>query len=218
LSSQIVSANVAAVIPAANLYFIRHAEVDARYHRVFGGRIDMDLSPRGQEQAAILGTYLQRQHFDAVYVSPMKRAQQTLACVTKDRDCAPIILPGLAEIDFGDWTGLGWDEVRTRFGVNIFEWLDHLERGAIAGAETVTGFRGRVEPELRRILRDHPGQNVAVVCHGGTIRMLLSILLELPMGRMSMFDIEYTSVTRVHYSPGRVEIQLLNFTPWRDIP
>ena len=34
------------------LYLIRHGEVEERYHRVFGGRIDMDLSPLGSEQAA----------------------------------------------------------------------------------------------------------------------------------------------------------------------
>ena len=27
------------------IYLLRHAEVETRYQRVFGGRIDMDLSP-----------------------------------------------------------------------------------------------------------------------------------------------------------------------------
>ena len=37
------------------LYLLRHGEVEARYHRIFGGRIDMELSPRGQ---ALLDNYL----------------------------------------------------------------------------------------------------------------------------------------------------------------
>ena len=36
---------------ATKLFLIRHAEVEERYHKVFGGRIDMGLSRRGQEQA-----------------------------------------------------------------------------------------------------------------------------------------------------------------------
>src|SRR5579862_2981675 len=61
------------------LAFIRHGEVEKAYLRVFGGRIDMNLSPRGHEQAAALAKWLERQHIDAVYASPMKRVQQTLA-------------------------------------------------------------------------------------------------------------------------------------------
>jgi broad specificity phosphatase PhoE len=56
---------------------------------------------------------------------------------------------------------------------------------------------------------------VAVVCHGGVIRMILSILLDIPLAKTSVFEIEYASLTQLHLHPGRVEIQLLNFTPWR---
>ena len=35
------------------LLLLRHGEVEDRFHRVFGGRIDMDLSPRGHQQAAV---------------------------------------------------------------------------------------------------------------------------------------------------------------------
>jgi alpha-ribazole phosphatase len=66
-------------------------------------------------------------------------------------------------------------------------------------------------------LEEHSGKKVAVVCHGGTIRMLLSILLGLPLSRMALFEIEYASITDVHLHPHKTEIQLLNFTPWRDL-
>jgi hypothetical protein len=39
----------------------------------------------------------------------------------------------------------------------------------------------------------------------------------LPFVRMNCFDIEYASITKVLWRPGRVEIELLNFTPWRDL-
>ena len=61
------------------LFLLRHGEVEARYHRIFGGRIDMELSPRGHEQAKALADYLATTHFHSIYVSPMTRAQQTLA-------------------------------------------------------------------------------------------------------------------------------------------
>ena len=44
--------------PATRLLLIRHGEVEARYQGIFGGRIDMNLSPRGRQQAKILAEYL----------------------------------------------------------------------------------------------------------------------------------------------------------------
>ncbi len=126
-------------------------------------------------------------------------------------------MEGLREVDFGDWTGLGWAEVKAKFGVSAFEWLNLLDRGAIANAESGAVFRTRVEPCVQQILREHSGQSVAVACHGGTIRMILSILLAMPFTQTAAFEIEYASLTHVHCLGHKTEIQLLNFTPWRDL-
>jgi len=199
------------------LFLIRHAEVEARYQSVFGGRIDMDISPRGHDQAARLADFLRRKGFDAIYASPMKRVQQTLAPLLNNGAPQPVIMPDLREVDFGDWTGHGWDAVREKFGVSAFDWLHHLERGTIPNAELPDAYRARVEPCLREILRRHPGHSVAVFCHGGVIRMMLSILLELPLSKMSAFDFDYASVSEIEWQPHRMEIQLLNYTPWREL-
>lgn len=206
--------------PAATptrLWLLRHAEVEAQYQGIFGGQIDMDLSPRGHEQAAALATYLKNQPFDAIYASPMKRAQQTLQPLAATRKLPPVNMTGLREVHFGDWTGLRWTEVQQKFNLSAYQWLDQLEQAAIPNAETVPVFRERVEFVLQEILRNHPSQKVAIVCHGGTIRMLLAILLALPLSRMASFEIEYASVTEVLHHQQKTEIRLLNFTPWRDL-
>ena len=202
---------------ATRLLLIRHAEVEARYQGVFGGRIDMDLSPRGREQAATLARYLRSKPLSAIYASPMKRVHQTLAPLLVNGAPKPIIFPDLREVDFGDWTGLSWDQVQVKFGVSAFSWLEQLECGGIANAECGETFRERVEPCLERILADHSGQQVAVFCHGGIIRMLLSILLRWPLSSMAMLDIEYASLTQVVWLPRKTSLQLLNFTPWREM-
>ena len=206
-----------AVPSATRLLLIRHAEVEARYQRVFGGRIDMALSPRGHEQAAALARYLHRKPLSAIYASPMKRVQQTLAPLLVNGAPQPVILPDLREVDFGDWTGLAWDEVQARFGVSPFAWLEQLECDGIANAESGETLRDRVEPCLRQILADHAAQPVVIACHGGIIRVLLAILLRWPLARLGAFEIEYASLTQVLVLPQRAELQLLNFTPWREI-
>jgi broad specificity phosphatase PhoE len=208
-----------AATPPANdtrLWLIRHAEVERRYQKTFGGRIDMDLSPRGRTQARTLAEHLCDKTFDAVYASPMKRVQQTLAPALKAGLPAPAILPGLREVDFGDWTGHDWFAVQKKFGVHPYDWLHEITRGTVPRGESAIDFRARVEPCLFTILDEHPGGNVAVFCHGGVIRMILSILLDLPLPKTNSFDIEYTSITRVVLRPHLNEVELLNFPPWRD--
>jgi broad specificity phosphatase PhoE len=199
------------------LLLVRHAEVEARYQKVFGGAVDMDISPLGHEQAASLAKFLRTRRFDALYASPMKRVQQTLAPVLQNGVPPPTILPGLREVDFGDWTGHGWDAIREKFGVSAFTWLDQLERGTIPNAENVVTYRERVAACLNEIRSAHDGKTVAIFCHGGVIRMMLSVLLDLPLPRMSAFEIDYASVTEIELKPHRVEIQFLNLTPWRDL-
>src|ERR1035441_6035921 len=70
--------------PATRLLLIRHGEVEARYQGIFGGRIDMNLSPRGKRQAKVLANYLRGKTIDAIYASPMKRVQQTLPPTLKN--------------------------------------------------------------------------------------------------------------------------------------
>lgn len=203
--------------PATRLLLIRHAEVEVRYQRLFGGRIDMNLSPRGQRMARTLAKYLRSKSIDAVYASPMKRVQQTLAPNVRNGFPAQKILADLREIDFGDWTGLGWQAVSDRFGFEVHHWLDQIEHHGVPNGESGQVFRARVEPCVRQIVSSHPGQNVAVFCHGGVIRMILSILVDLPLPKTNSFEIEYASITQVALHPHMAEIELLNFTPWRDL-
>jgi broad specificity phosphatase PhoE len=200
------------------LLLVRHAEVEVRYHKIFGGKIDMNLSPRGHEQAGLLAKFLSTRKLDAIYASPMKRVQQTLAPFLANGSPPQTVIPDLREVDFGDWTGLNWEQVCAKFKLLTHEWLDHIERGVAPGGESGPQFRVRIEPCVREILKNHNGQTVGIFCHGGVIRMILAILLDLPLPRTNMFEIEYAGVTQVAMRPGHAEIELLNFTPWRDVP
>lgn len=202
---------------ATDLWLIRHAEVEPRYQRVFGGTIDMEISPFGREQALTLAHYLKAKRFSAVYASPMRRVQQTLAPLLSQGLPTPQVVPDFREVNFGDWTGLTWDEVQVRYGLSAFSWLDQLNCGGIPNCETVLALRRRIEPALQRILNGHAGHRIAIVCHGGVIRIMLALLLDLPAPKLGSFEIEYTSITRLSCEPGRTRLELLNFTPWRDL-
>lgn len=202
------------------LFLIRHGEVEERYHKVFGGsRIDMELSPLGLRQGQAVARWFADKPVDAVYASPMRRVQQTMAPLVAACGLEPVLIPGLREVDFGDWTGYRWDGVQEHFGVSAFDWLEIIGGVGIANGETLAELEARVRPALLKILNDNPHRNVAVFCHGGIIRLILALMLAQPLRHMAHFNIEYGSISLVEVQPEKkhaFEIDLLNFRP--DLP
>lgn len=178
----------------------------------------MGLSEQGWEQARTLAAYLRRLTLDALYSSPMQRARQTLQPILQTSTLTPIFLEDLREVDFGDWTGLSWEDVNGKLQMNPFAWLEYLDRAAIPNAECADAWRSRVENSLNTILSRTPSQTVAVVCHGGVIRMMLSILLKTPLVQTAAFSVEYASLSCVDHGSDKVSLRFLNLVPWRDLP
>ncbi|MGY8653384.1 MAG: histidine phosphatase family protein [Verrucomicrobiia bacterium] len=197
------------------LYLVRHGEVEERYLQIYGGRIDMNLSERGREQAMALGPFFARQGLDAIYCSTMKRARQTLEPIAEHASSSPVFIEDLREIDFGAWTGLSWQEVAKKHESEVADWLHLLDSGEVDGAESTADLRTRVEPCLNRILESHPGQSVAIICHGAVIRQLLSGLLSLPIRELGGIDISYAGVSLIEHDGKRNVARYINNTPWR---
>ena len=196
------------------LHLVRHGEVDEAYHEVFGGRIDMELSPLGHEQAKCLAQFLSGRTFDRIYLSPMIRVQQTAKPLLNVLGREAQVVDDLREVDFGVWTGHKWHEIQEKFGLDAEDWLVHLENGDVAEAESMDGCRSRIRGSLGQMMNEGAGQDVLVLCHGGVIRMLLSLLLDEPFSKMDRFEVDFASLTVIEHRSSRVEIKLHNFAPW----
>jgi alpha-ribazole phosphatase len=203
------------------IHLIRHGEVEHAYHNVFGGsRIDMGLSALGHQQAQILAEATAHYPLDAVYASPMRRVRETMQPLLQARQMTATIMDDLREMDFGDWTGHHWTEVHQKFGVSAYDWLEVLQTTGIPNGESAAVVKARTAPCLNHILASHPQQSVAIICHGGIIRVLLALLLDLPLSKTSHFNINYAGVTTVEVEPEKkhaVELNLLNWCPWIDV-
>ena len=199
---------------ATRLHLVRHAEVDEAYHEVFGGQIDMELSPVGHEQAKGLAKFLNGRTFDRIYRSPMVRVRQTAKPLLYALGREAEVIDDLREVDFGVWTGHKWHEIQEKFGVDAEDWLVHLENGEVAEAEPMADYRSRIQSSLDRIMDEGAGQDMLVLCHGGVIRMLLSLLLDEPFSKMDRFEVDFASLTVIEHRSSRTEIKLHNFSPW----
>ena len=93
---------------------IRHADTAAIGQVLWGRKPGLSLSDAGTAQARRLATRLRWVPLAAIYASPRERAQQTarpLALVHR----LPIVEAGeLDEVDFGDWSGLRFEELDAR--------------------------------------------------------------------------------------------------------
>ncbi len=157
------------------VYLIRHGETDWNVSGRWQGHADVPLNDIGRKQAELLAQRLQNEGvvFHSIYSSDLARAYQTawqLGAAVK----VPVqLLPALREIDLGYWSGLTRDEVRAQYPVEyaLLEQGQDIPRG---GAETLSALRKRVVEAVSAIIAQHVGRTLAMVSHGGPVRMLLA--------------------------------------------
>jgi broad specificity phosphatase PhoE len=137
------------------IYLIRHEEPEMR--GCFLGRTDPPLTPAGSRAAAKLAGL----QVAALYVSPLRRARETAAAI--GGPVAPVVLPELAEISFGEWEGLTWRQIEERWPDAACRKVEDWLGVAPPGGESWSDFRARVDRALTRVLAGP--QPAAIVAH-----------------------------------------------------
>jgi broad specificity phosphatase PhoE len=151
------------------LVLVRHGETDWNRERRFQGHADQPLNDTGREQARVLARTLSSERIDAVYSSDLLRARETAEILAAGLGTEVVALQELREIDVGEWQGLTWPEIESRFPEGLVAWR---ERGyGWDQGETYERLGERVVGALTRIAASHPAQRVLVVGHGGTVRV-----------------------------------------------
>jgi probable phosphoglycerate mutase len=89
----------------------------------------------------------------------------------------PRLEGGLREIAHGHWEGLSRHDVERNFATEYEAWEADPFTFAPPEGETGLAVMARALPVIREIVLRHPHENVAVVSHKATIRLLLSSLL-----------------------------------------
>jgi len=169
-------------MPRPVLYYVRHGLTDWNMQGRLQGRHDIPLNPHGRVQAARCGEILRdllardgRAAADLGYASsPLMRARVTMDIVRTTLALAPegyALDQRLAEIAFGTWEGLTYDDViaRDRAVVETREHNKWLFRPP--GGETYEEVAQRVGAWYATLDRD-----TVVTAHGGTARALVAAL------------------------------------------
>jgi broad specificity phosphatase PhoE len=196
-------------VSAARVLLIRHAEVEeAMQTRVFG-RLDVQLSDAGRERAERLGRTLSAEPIAAVYSSPLRRALDTAAPLTRELRLEPVVLDDLRELDFGDLEGLTLAEIAERFPDSV-AWMTAPAAVAFPGGESVAALQERSVRAVRGIAGLHAGETVAVFAHAVVIRTVLADALAMPLDAMFRLDPSHGGISVLEWHDGRPFVRTVN--------
>jgi alpha-ribazole phosphatase len=194
------------------IFLIRHGEVVQAETRRFIGHMDVPLSPRGERQCMEQAKTLRAVALAAVFSSDLLRARRSAEIIGAPHGLAPIEMPALREMSMGRWEGLTAAEIQEREPGAFAEWMARVGDFPFPEGESVPDLLARAWPAFASLVRDHAGQAIAIVAHGGTNRTLLCHALGLPMARLLGFGQDYGGLSLLE-GPTPWQLRHLNERP-----
>jgi len=192
---------------ATRLYLVRHAQSEGNTGEDLTTG-DPDLTEIGREQARRLAERLRGHKIDAIYSSPLRRAQETALYIADATGLDVLPKADLREVELG----------REDLDIRILppEQQAQLARrivsegtwDAFPGSEGSANARRRVAAVIGEIVAGHPGERVVVVCHSAFIQTFISVVLGLR--RDFVFYPFNASINSVRAQDGRYVIWRLN--------
>lgn len=204
--------------PATRVFLVRHGDTVLSAEDRFAGETDVELSEKGREEARRLAQRLQGEKIVAVYASPLGRTVETARIIAEPHRLQVQTCDGFREISHGHWEGMKRHEVEEKFPEEMAEWEKDPYTFAPAGGESGLAVTARALPALIDLVRKHPGENILVVSHKATIRLLLSSLLGFdPRRYRDNLDQKPAALNIVDFrDPTRARLTLFNDTSHYD--
>jgi 2,3-bisphosphoglycerate-dependent phosphoglycerate mutase len=155
---------------------IRHGETAWNVDVRIQGNTDIALNARGRDQALRLGAAVGRSHesepVSAIYSSDLARAFETAQAVGNNVGLAVQRDVGLRERGFGIFEGRTFDEVMQTRPEDAKRWRLREPDYCPEGGESLSQFRVRILRCVEALAAQHPGEQIAVVAHGGVMDVL----------------------------------------------
>ncbi|HXA43555.1 MAG TPA: MSMEG_4193 family putative phosphomutase [Candidatus Solibacter sp.] len=177
------------------LLLIRHAITDLTSKQLVGRRPGVHLSPKGQAQATGLVELLHGIPIAAIYSSPLERAVETAAPLAADRQIEVRQEAGLSEVDYGDWAGQEFKQLRR---TDLWKRVQLRPADArFPGGEAVREAQARIVGSLEGIANAHARETVAVFSHSDMIKFAVAHLTGLHLDMFQRLAISPASVTAI---------------------
>jgi probable phosphomutase (TIGR03848 family) len=198
----------------ATVILLRHARSSANGAGVLAGRTPkVGLDETGLKQAAGLVRRLADVPLAAVVASPLQRCRQTVAPLVAERGLSVVTDGGLAEVDYGEWTGRKLGELGKEPLWRVVQ--AHPSAAVFPGGEGLAQVQTRAVAAVRahgaRIVAEHGPEAVWVVCsHGDVIKAVLADALGVHLDSFQRIVVDPCSVSVVRYTDMRPFVLRVN--------
>jgi probable phosphoglycerate mutase len=162
-------------------YLVRHGESVYNLERRVQGQEDIELSPRGHEQAHLVAAWSRTLSDGAatigeIWSSPLRRARDTAAVIAAALGLPLRVEERLCELHAGIFQGHLWADLETTFPEELSRWRSGDEHYALPGGESRAQLAARGRSALETLAcRSTPG--MIVVAHGGVLTAALGSLM-----------------------------------------
>lgn len=207
---------------------VRHGRSTANTSGVLAGRTPgVGLDDRGREQAAALverlGDCLPR--LTAVARSPLQRCAETVAPLLAALDAAghrppEVLVDGLAEVDYGDWTNRALKDLT---GEPLWRTVQQQPSAAVfPGGEGLAAVQARAVAAVRELDRTYggpDGSGVWIACsHGDVIKAVIADAMGTHLDAFQRIVVEPASVSIIRYGASRPSVHTVNSTATLTVP
>jgi probable phosphoglycerate mutase len=189
------------------LYIVRHGQTDLNKQGIVQGRgRNTDLNDEGRHQANLFHKAYKNVAFDKIYISELKRTQQSIQPFIDDG--IPFEkLSGLDELAWGVLEGQpSTPENKAAFMKLMRNWLDGKLDSKFEGGESPNEVKAR-QLEALKVIMNHPEEKTVLICmHGRALRLFLCILQNLPLTEMENFPHQNLVLYKVTWDGTKYEV------------
>lgn len=158
------------------VYFARHGETEWNLQHRFQGNKDSKLTEKGITDAELLSQRMEEIEIDYIVASPLARTVSTAEIIRGDKNIEIIKDPGLMEINFGEFEGLVYDEIKEKWPDKLKLMEEDPFSNSYPDGDSLTSFYSRVEAAFKNLIGSYRGKKILVVAHGGTIKCIESFI------------------------------------------
>jgi probable phosphoglycerate mutase len=189
------------LVEPTRIIAIRHGETAWNVDTRIQGHLDIPLSANGRWQAERLAHALKDAAISAIYASDLTRAWETAQYLGQAQDLQVTKEIGLRERDFGDFEGKTFAEIEALLPEQSMRWRKRDPHFYPAGGESLVALRARVLEAAERLAAQHPGEQIALVGHGGVMDVLYRAATRLDIQAPRTWALGNAAINRLLWTP-----------------
>ena len=192
---------------------IRHGETAWNASTRIQGHTDIPLNDHGQRQAQLLAQALaQADPMNAIYSSDLQRALATAQALSQQTGARLVTHVGLRERAFGDFEGRSFAQIEQELPEQAQLWRTRVpDWTPPGGGESLLAMQQRVMTTVNALAQLHPGQQIAVVAHGGVLDVLYRAATQQSLQAPRTWALGNAAINRLLWTP-----QSLTLVGWGD--